>query len=159
MSSGAIVSRSLQRLTRSPVKRGFTLTEILIVIVMISLLSLVAIPRFAMANAKRHMESSRMRIAAGLATARQAAIQKGQPVHFIIANNLVRVVVVVGSDSTNLMSPAPLDTLYKVSASPDTIDFSSRGFAVLDGQTVIRLTRAGVSDDSVVITKTGMVQR
>jgi prepilin-type N-terminal cleavage/methylation domain-containing protein len=148
----------VRRLTRTRSRRGFTLPEILIVIVMISVLALVAIPRFATANAKRHMESARMRVAASIATARAAAIQKGEPVRFKIVSN--RVTVKASSDTTDLVSPVPLNTLYSVKVDKDyTIDFSSRGFAVLGTRTPIILSRAGVSDDSVVITKTGMVQR
>ena len=161
MYSGALVSRSLSGLTRSQVRRGFTLPEILIVIVMVSVLALVAIPRFSTANGKRHMESARMRVAAGLATARQAAIQKGETVRFRIASN--RVTVVLVSTSTNLISPVPLDTLYKVTVGgvidPFNVDFSARGFANLGSNTTIRLTRSGVADDSLIVTTTGMVRR
>ena len=147
-----------RRLTARASRRGFTLPEILIVIVIISLLALFAIPRFATANNKRHMESARLRVASALATARQAAIQKGRTVEFRIVSN--RVTVRTGTDT--LMSPIPLDTLYKVSADngdPIAIDFSARGFATLLDTKKIMLTRTGVSNDSVVVTKTGMVQR
>jgi prepilin-type N-terminal cleavage/methylation domain-containing protein len=154
--------RARQRLTLNPLRSGFTLPEILIVIVMISLLALVAIPRFATANGKRHMESARMRVAAGLATARAAAVQKGEPVRFQIASNRVTVARVAGS--TDLISPVPLDTLYKVTVGnvgdPFTVDFSGRGFATnLGSNKTIRLRRAGGADDSVVVTITGMVMR
>lgn len=155
--AGHVSGRSVRR-----IRAGFTLPEMLIVIVMISVLALVAIPRFANANAKRHLESARMRLAAGLATARQAAIQKGQPVNFTISKN--RVTVVAGG--TKLMSPVPLDTLYKVSANVVgvgdslTVTFSARGFATSPGDTkTIVLARSGVANDSLVITKYGMVQR
>jgi prepilin-type N-terminal cleavage/methylation domain-containing protein len=155
--------RARQRLTPTIRRSGFTLPEILIVIVLISLLALVAIPRFATANGKRHMESARMRVAAALATARQAAIQKGQTVQFKIADN--RVTVITSGTTTNLISPVPLDTLYKVTvgtniSNPFTVDYSSRGFASLSSATTkIMLSRPGVSDDSVVVTSTGMVKR
>lgn len=147
------------RLTRTR-RDGFTLPEILIVIVLISVLALVAVPRFASANGKRHMESARMRVAAALATARQAAIQKGQTVQFKIASNRVTVKG-TGTDTTNLVSPIPLDTLYKVTAGGNlTIDFTARGFATLSAPTTkIALSRTGVADDSVLVMKTGMVQR
>ena len=145
------------RLTKRASRRGFTLPEILIVIVMISLISLVAIPRFANITARRHMDSARMRVASGLATARQAAIQKGRTVRFKIDNN--RVTVTVGVPDTNLISPAPLYTLYKVSTDNVTIDYSGRGFAVLAPADPIRLTRENTPNDSVIVTKTGMVQR
>jgi prepilin-type N-terminal cleavage/methylation domain-containing protein len=141
-------------------RRGFTLPEILIVIVMISVLALVAVPRFAVANGKRHMESARMRVATAFATARAAAIQKGDTVRVVIASN--RVTVTYGG--VNLISPVPLDTLYKVRvgapSDPYSVTFSARGFA--SGTTTpakIQLRRTGVPDDSVVVTKTGMVRR
>ena len=155
------------RLTPRPARRGFTLPEILIVLVMISVLSIVAIPRFAVANGKRHMQSAKMRVAAAAATARAAAIQKGQQVRFMIKSSRVTVIA-AAKDTITLISPVPLDTLYKVSASGSgftatsdslVVNFSSRGFATLDGATTITLKRPGVPTDSVVITKTGMVQQ
>jgi len=142
--------------------RGFTLVEILIVIVMISLIALVAIPRFSTGTGRRNMESARMRVAAALATARQAAIQKGEPVRFLIKADSVSVKRLAGT--TNLLSPIPLNTLYKVTVPSVTdslaIDFNPRGFAKLATTTkVIRLRRSGVADDSLVVYSTGMVQR
>jgi len=157
------------RLTPLPSRRGFTLPEILIVIVMISVLSIVAIPRFAVANGKRHMQSAKMRVAAAAATARAAAIQKGQQVRFMVKSSRVTVIAITPpKDTTVLISPVPLDTLYNVKASGTTftstsdslvVSFSSRGFASLDGAATITLKRSGVPTDSVVITKTGMVQQ
>jgi len=150
------------RLTPRPGRRGFTLPEILIVIVMISVLSIVAIPRFAVANGKRQMQSAKMRVATAAATARAAAIQKGQQVRFMIKSNRVTVIA-AATDTIPLISPVPLDTLYKVIASGFTdslvVNFSARGFAALDNGTTITLKRPGVPTDSVVITKTGMVQQ
>src|SRR5215213_10197390 len=83
--------RSGARLTRIAPRRGFTLIEILIVIVMISLIALVAVPRFSTGNGRRNMESARMRTAAALSTARQAAITKGEPVLFAVAADSVTV--------------------------------------------------------------------
>jgi prepilin-type N-terminal cleavage/methylation domain-containing protein len=155
--------RSGARLTRIAQRRGFTLIEILIVIVMISLISLVAIPRFASGNGRRNMESARMRTAAALSTARQAAIQKGEPVVFTVTSDSVIVKLKAATDTSNILSPIPLYTLYKVRAltttSPLIIEFNARGFASSGNRMVIQLTRSGVADDSIVIRSTGMVQR
>ena len=158
-------------LTRRAPRRGFTLPEMLIVIVMISLLALVAVPRFATANGRRHMESARMRVAAGLATARQAAIQKGQTVKFRLKAHRVTVFVVTGtgpSDTLSLMSPVPLDTLYDIRAKPTdannspiddlVIDFTSRGYANTT-QASIALSRAGIPSQTITITRFGTVQQ
>jgi prepilin-type N-terminal cleavage/methylation domain-containing protein len=160
MSSAPAAFPATARLTRSRGDRaGFTLAEMLIVVVMISVLALVAIPRFASASAKRNVESARLRTAAALTTARQAAIQKGQTVTFKIASNRVTVV----ASGLNLISPVPLDTLYKVTvgnvANPFSVDFSSRGFGNLGSATVVRFSRSGVPDDSLMLSTTGMVSR
>jgi Tfp pilus assembly protein FimT len=131
---------------------------------MISLLSLVVVPRFSSGNGRRNMESARMRVAAALSTARQAAIQKGEPVQFRIKANRVRVFSV--SDTvTNLLSPVPLDTLYKVEVAVDNSTaefnaiFNARGFAKRTSSAKIQLSRSGVANDSLMILTTGMVQR
>ena len=163
MRSRFLICGAHLRLTPRRSRRGFTLPEMLIVIVMIAVLALVAVPRFALGNGRRNLEAARMRVAAGIATARQAAIQKGQPVRFMIKSNRVTVIA-AAKDTVTLMSPAPLDTLYGVRAGGFNdslvVNFSARGFAVgFDAATKITLQRSGVPDDSVVITKTGMVQR
>lgn len=153
------------RLTRHSSRSGFTLPEILIVIVLISVLALVAIPRFSTANGKRQVESARMRVAAALATARQGAIQKGETIRFKIGSNYRVTVKRTGTDTTDMITPVPLDTLYKVTPSvsgvtlPFVVDFSARGFASLDAKKTIWFRRSGVPDDSLVVTTTGMVTR
>ena len=163
MRSRILTRAASPRLTPRLARRGFTLPEILIVIVLISLLSLAAIPRFAVANGRRQMQSAKMRVAAAAATARAAAIQKGQQVRFMIKSNRVTVIA-AAKDTITLVSPVPLDTLYKVTATGFTdslvVNFSSRGFALgFDNSTTITLKRPGVPTDSVVLTKTGMVQQ
>ena len=156
-----MTSRDPSRLTPRT-RSGFSLPEILIVIVMISVLALVAIPRFATANGKRHMESARMRVAAALATARQGAIQKGETIRFRISAANRVTVKRTGVDTTDLITPVSLDTLYKVTVSgvtlPFVVDYTSRGFANLS-PTTIWLIRTGVPKDSLMITSTGMVRR
>jgi len=104
-----------------------------------------------------------MRTAAALSTARQAAITKGQPVRFTLVSDSVIVKLQAATDTSNILSPIPLYTLYKVHAvtttNPLIIDFNARGFANSGNRMVIQLTRSGVADDSVVIRSTGMVQR
>jgi prepilin-type N-terminal cleavage/methylation domain-containing protein len=163
MSTGFRRSRFTARLTRHAARPGFSLIEILIVIVMISLIALVAIPRFASGSARRSVESARMRTAAALSTARQAAIQKGETVHFMLRRNRVSVFT-AANKNIMLLSPTPLDTLYQVTAKVGTSDsvlftFNARGFANVGSTKKIRLTRPGVADDSLMVLITGMVQR
>jgi Tfp pilus assembly protein FimT len=127
---------------------------------MISVLALLAIPRFATGNSRRHMESARMRVAAALATARQAAIQKGETVVFKLQSNRVTVYT-ANATSMMLLSPVPLDTLYKVEADNMTVTFSGRGFAtnLSLANNYITMRRTGVAEDTVTVTRTGMVKQ
>ena len=104
-----------------------------------------------------------MRTAAALSTARQAAIQKGEPVLFAVTADSVTVKLKSTADTSDILSPIPLYTLYKVRAETTptslTLEFNSRGFVASGVRKVIRLTRSGVPDDSVVILPTGMVKR
>jgi prepilin-type N-terminal cleavage/methylation domain-containing protein len=151
-----MVHRHLTRHDRS----GFTLPEILIVIVIISVLALVAIPRFSTASSKRHLESARMRVMAALVTARQAAIQKGTSVTFTLDNTHTVRVKQTSGDTTNLVSPVPLNTLYKVTADGSvSIEFNSRGFSTSGTSTRMILERVGVGKDTLTVSKTGMVMR
>ena len=144
----------------------------LIVIVMISLIALIGLPKFARTNAVRYREAARQRITAGLATARQAAIQKGKSAEFRLVRNsfIVRSCPAscASSIGDTIIRPMPLDSLFRVraiavSGTPDSLSivFNSRGITTsisADAQ-IIRLTRDGAPLDSVVVTKWGMVQR
>ena len=95
---------------------------------------MVAIPRFAIANGKRHMESARCALPRRLATARAAAIQKGEhgaiPDHRESRDRPGRV---RGHDH-DLISPGPAGYALqghreRRSRDPLHVDFSARGFA------------------------------
>lgn len=132
----------------------------LIVVVMISLIALIGLPKFARANARRYLDAARLRVGTAVVTARQAAIQKGASVEFKVVNS--RVTVRRVGETTNLISPMPLDTLYRVRAEPDSLSivFNGRGFVTSStAAQKITLTRAGTPVDSVYVTKWGMVQR
>lgn len=139
---------------------AFSLVEVLVVIVMISLMSLVAAPRFARGNASRQLESARLRFVTALATARQAAIQKGTGATVTVSSN--RLTVTAGGQS--LISPVPLDTLYEVSISPANaaITFSGRGFVSSGISGVSQrfiLSRSRATPDTVTISRTGMIRQ
>ena len=146
-------------------RRGFTLPEMLIVVVMISLIALIGLPKFARTNAVRYREVARQRITAALATARQAAIQKGASAEFQLVRNSF---IVRSSRGDTIIRPMPLDSLFRVraiavSGTPDSLSivFNSRGMttSISGDAQIIRLSREGAPLDSVVVTKWGMVQR
>ena len=128
----------------------------LIVIVMISLIALIGLPKFTRTNARRYMSAAKTRVSTSIVTARQAAIQKGSQVEFRVSKN--RVIVRSGTDTLIRM---PLDTLFNVEAKPDSLSifFNGRGFTSSAAAQTIILTRPGTGDDSVNVSKWGMVQR
>ena len=128
----------------------------LIIVVMISLIALIGLPKFTRTNARRYMDAARTRVSASLVTARQAAIQKGGRVEFRVVKS--RVVVVSGTDTLIRM---PLDTLFNVDAQPESLSiyFNGRGFTSNAASQTITLTRPGTATDSVFVSKWGMVQR
>ena len=161
LSLGTGVESRYEASRRSPRRTGFTLPEILIVVVLISVAAMIALPRFSQANARRHLNSAHMRFLSAAATARQAAIQKGAKVRFSWENDSLTVT----SGGTNLMSPAPIKTLYKVEVSAvpniDHIDYDGRGFAnpALSGTgATVTLSRSDVGSKTVSISRLGMAQ-
>jgi prepilin-type N-terminal cleavage/methylation domain-containing protein len=143
-------------------RRGFSLVEMLIVVVLIGALAAVAIPNFKGFNDKRIMRSAKTRLMIALTTARAAAIQKGQTANAVITGN--RITVTVNSAGTSLISPVPLDSLYQVTITPSVslsqVNFDGRGFpSNLSGTLRFVLTRPNTPADSVCITRFGLIQK
>ncbi|MDP2478875.1 MAG: prepilin-type N-terminal cleavage/methylation domain-containing protein, partial [Candidatus Palauibacterales bacterium] len=68
-------------------RRGFTLVEIVIVIVLIALMSAFAIPRISTALVKQNVRSARVAITTLHAKARAYAIQRARQVALVTRNN------------------------------------------------------------------------
>ena len=116
-------------------RHGFTLIEMLMVVVIISLTTLMAVPRFRAAVNRSNMLSARAKVMASFSAARAAAAGSGRVTTMHVNGNRVWVTATprlkapagVGVDTVVL--PKNLNTLYGVTASP------SNGNTVVINQT------------------------
>ena len=72
-------------------RRGFSLIELMIVVVMIGILTLIAVPKFNIYRDKSNVDAARLRIEAMIATARASAIHKGRLSLFVVSGNILTV--------------------------------------------------------------------
>lgn len=141
---------------------GFTLMEILIVVVIGGILALIAAPRISEARNTANLVSAREQLSAAVSTARAAAIQKGEPVtlRFTAAGPSATMLGRTGT-VLRIVPPVDLRAVYgvTVSASTDSIRFDSRGLAApkLRGRAVFRLTGAAGGVDSVCVGLLGQI--
>jgi prepilin-type N-terminal cleavage/methylation domain-containing protein len=143
-------------------REGYTLTELLIVVVMVGALTMFALPKFSGLVARNKLQAARDEITAAIATARAAAVQKGRTATLRINNNRVWVTVLT-DDAGTTMTVVPMKsmmTLYNVSlsATDSTIHYDMRGFANprLGSTGVFRLL-GNSKRDSVCITAAGQI--
>jgi prepilin-type N-terminal cleavage/methylation domain-containing protein len=142
---------------------GYTLAEMMIVVVIVGGLTLFALPRFSGLTERNSLAAARQEVIAAIATARAAAIQKGSSATVRIKADSVSVTVVNagGVGTTTLIPARSLDALYGVEMVPrsqaDTaITFDMRGFAKLSGSPAIRFGK-GSRRDSVCLTIAGQI--
>jgi len=144
-------------------RSGYTLVEMLIVVVVLGGLALFSLPKFNGLVERNNITAARQEIAAAVATARAAAIQKGSTATVSLNGGLLTVTVVNagGGGSTTLVGPKPLNTTYGVTittnAAADTaMTFDLRGFARLGSTGIVRI--AGTSRrDSLCLTTAGQI--
>ena len=148
---------------------GFTLIEMLIVVVIFGLLVLLAYPRASRALVKNNVRSARTSLANLFPKARAAAMQRGRRASVRFNGNNV----VVTASPRTVAGPGTVDTLGGVqnlsslygvtvsrSSSVDSVAYDARGFAGDLGATsmTIWVTRSGTRD-SVVIDGLGRVRK
>lgn len=139
-----------------PVRNGFTLVEMLAVIVMMGILLALVAPRIGKESVKLSVRSSTQKVAAFLSRARAEAMQNGRFTAVVRVNNGIRLVMDKGAGPPAMLGWQDLGLEQRVtlSASPsDTIMFDPRGLAVLRGTPVqqIIVTRDDFADTACVI--------
>ena len=72
-------------------RRGYTFTEMLMVLLVISGLAFFTLPRFSGLHERSRITAARQEIEAAIATARAAAIQKGRTARLLVRANQVSV--------------------------------------------------------------------
>lgn len=144
-------------------RTGYTLTELLIVIVVIGVLLALTMPKLNKVDAQAGTGSASQTIAAQLATARAAAIATGYPSRLVLAGNAITIAT---SDSlgawTTLGKSIPLtDFGVTVTGSPASkVEFDPRGFATgisTMQRFIVDAGTYGVPKDTVCVAKIGLV--
>ena len=141
-------------------RQGFTLMELMVVIVLIGAMAALAFPRIGDAVTQQSVRSARAGIVTLVAKARGTAISRGSTTRLVIANNLLY--VEAANPVTGAVQRVGLtedfDSRYKVTIQPanDTLVYDGRGIAVEAGQTTYTVSR-GTFAAKIVVSAVGRV--
>ena len=156
----------MRRSFRSSRTAGFSLVEMLIVVVMIGIMSLFGFPKVMRIFDQSSVRSARLAVLNKFNAARIHARQSSRPTFLIRSGALVwierspRVTPLGGSTRDTVGGFLHLREVYKVvaSGSLDTVPIDPRGLAPGGRAWQLTLTR-GVSRDSLIISGFGTVTR
>lgn len=145
-------------------RRGYTLTEMLIVVSVVGMLTLISMPRFSRLVERNKLTAAREELASAIATARAAAVQKGRTATLFLSGNQMWVTVVTSSSgATSTVVPVrSFSTLYNVTVTPypaiTSVSFDMRGFANprLSAKGIFRI-QGNSKKDSLCITTAGQL--
>lgn len=145
---------------------GYTLTEMVIVVSVVGMLTLFALPRFSGLVERNQLTAAREELTAAIATARAAAIQKGRTATLFLSGNQMWVTAATdGAGSTMTVVPVKSFTsLYNVSVAASSpagltsVTFDMRGFASPRLSAVGKFLITGASRrDSICLTTAGQI--
>ena len=151
-------------------RHGFSFIEMLMVFVILGIILSLGLPRFTDARRSLAVRSARDNVAAYMATARAAAIRRGQPARFVVDGSTIDVEVETASgafvpltlraDGTTA-SRRDLGLDFGViieSSGATTIEYNPRGFAQLGGTQRFAVVRQE-KRDSVCVSGLGVILR
>lgn len=149
-------------------RSGFTIMELMVVVAIIGVIAMVGFPKIKNAIQKTNVRSARVATSTYVATARQAAIQRGcrSAVHFTSGSaGTVWVTVCprmtpTGSGTIDTLGVVTkLAKLYNVSLSQtrDSVEFDPRGLSLTGLQSSVTFAGTDGTRDSVVINMLGKV--
>jgi prepilin-type N-terminal cleavage/methylation domain-containing protein len=164
MPAGRTASRKASQGGAVSRKKGFTLVEMMIVVVLIGLTTLIGYPKVASGLAKANLRSSRTTLANMFAKARAVATQRNRQtsVEFNGSNVVVTALksVPVGLNTKDTIGAVEkLDALYGVTLNASgvtSIAFDPRGFG-LDGTTHTFVVTRNSKRDSIIVDRLGRV--
>ncbi len=147
-------------------RNGFTLIEILMVIVIVGIMMTVAIPYLRTASTKTAVRGAADTIARLYSTARATSIQRGKIAWLVLNSSATTVMVIAkkvnATGIDTIVRPENLKTRYSVTFtdSNDSLVFTPRGIgANLTPTTVIITSSAQGIVDTVTIYPTGKIVR
>jgi prepilin-type N-terminal cleavage/methylation domain-containing protein len=143
-------------------KSGFSLIELLIVVVVIGIMVSMAMPALGRARVRASLSSATARFSRTVGVARQAAILRGKRSHFRMTDGVVWVTVDTGStpaDSLVIVTAFPLDSTYGLAAitpaGVSSIEFDPRGVSTQPSRSVFRFVHPTGAKDSLCVSKLG----
>lgn len=147
---------------RSRARRGFSIAELLVVLIVSGVVMRIAVPRFAAMRDRMALRSAKQQMAAYLVTARAAAIGRSTTTVFSVSNSTISVRAKLPSGSqSSIGGTVPLASARGVTVSPgggataDTIAYDSRGIATTAARTYV-LTRNS-KKDSICVSRLGLI--
>lgn len=162
--AGSCVSSVVHRTRRRyRIRRGFSIVEMLVVMIIAGVVMKMALPRFAAMRDRMALRSAKQQIGAYLVTARATAIRRARTSTFKVKSNTIWVTTTKsdGTDSTIAMN-VPLQSARGVTVSKqgigadDAIAFDPRGMAILNNARAYVLTRNS-SKDSICVSRLGLI--
>ena len=145
-------------------RRGFTLIEIMIVIVVSGLLFLIGLPRLRDAVVRNNVYQARVALSALYARARAASIEQGRLGYLAVNGNRVTVLVrltptgAAWADTVGVVEDLNARYGVTVAATDDTIRVDPRGFGLNGATESIAVTRGGLAD-TIFISAVGWIQQ
>jgi len=142
-------------------RRGFTLIELVIVIVIMGAMAAFAFPRIGDGITRQSVRSARTMFIAVHARARATAIQRGAQTQMIVNNGTleVRSINPVSGAAQTVGRIEDLGARYGVTVQPTnlTLTFDPRGIGMETSQTTVAITKSTFGA-SVVISPVGRIQ-
>ena len=150
---------------RSRVRSGFSIIEMLVVLIISGLVMQMALPRFAAMRDRMALRAAKQQIGGYLVTARAVAIRRSRIATFKVNNNTIWATAqkADGTDSTvtgtaSLLAGNGVTVSKGGSTANDAISFDPRGMAMLPQARTYVLTRNSVKD-SICISRLGLIAR
>jgi prepilin-type N-terminal cleavage/methylation domain-containing protein len=141
------------------VRQGYTLIEMMIVLVIIGTIGMLTTPRFQLVKARTDFRSAQTETGEYLAQARAVALQRGREARFVTNGNTISVTVDSSGTQVVFSRPRDLQRTYGVSLASTRaqISFDPRGMAIGNAAMErVRLSR-GTMVDSICVSKLGKV--
>ena len=142
-------------------RQGFTMVEMLMVMIIMALVLAFAMPKFNSLRNSGRVGAAKVQLSTGLTTARAAAIQNGRPARWSITGDVITVAAQnAAGNYENLRPPFDYNREYAVTlrSTVGEIVFDGRGMATGLGGTA-KVYVVGTTTDSICVTALGVVMR